>query len=471
MATLTRPQVGYRDLRSYLELLETAGLLKHITAEVDLKHEVGAICARSGEEQGPALMFDTIKGYAGKRLVSNIISTLDQLAIALNTDPDPDTIYNRIVDGMANRIPSVTVETGPCKEEKYLGDDVNLYEFPTPWWHELDGGQYIATAAGIITRDPDTGVLNMGTYRCMILDKNHLTLSGQVMARDVRRYDARNEPTQVAVVIGMDPLLTLASGTPVPVDANRHMEYEAAGAWRGSATELVKCETSDLLVPAQAEIVIEGEIPPGARTVEGPHGEAAGFYGQNLAAGLINVKCITHRHNPINYGIICLLEEDYPRWILRSGSCLYSLKYEKEMSNVTSVYFPEIGGRSWGLAVVAADIQDPDEPKRIIRAAWEIVPHRWVIVVDPDCDVRSWPEVIWRACTSADPERDILRGPDVPVPEVRRSEMDIDSEVPSPIGIDATFKYKFSNIPPINKVSRELTSKVAGRWAELGLGR
>src|SRR5438552_6758102 len=115
-------------------------------------------------------------------------------------------------------------------------------------------------------------------------------------------------------MMGMDPLLTLASGCPVPPitdGANGSMEYEAAGAWRGAPTELVKCETSDLLVPAHAEYVIEGEVLPGERIVEGPHGEAAGFYGQNLSAFPIHVKCVTHRRNPIAYGIICLLEEDY----------------------------------------------------------------------------------------------------------------------------------------------------------------
>lgn len=465
---MEKRKVQYKDLRGYMELLENAGLLKRITAEVDLKHEVGAICARSFERQGPALLFENVKGYSGKALVSNIISTLDQLAIAFNTEPDADRIYDLVTDGMAHRLASVEVPTGPCKEDKHQGEAVNLYEMPTPWWHELDGGAYIGTAAGVITRDPKTGVLNMGTYRCMIADKNTILISGQVN-RHVEAYEAMGKPTPVAIAVGMDPLLTLASGSPVPTDANGHMEYEAAGAWRGTPTELVKCETNDLLVPAQAEYIIEGEIPIGARAVEGPHGEAAGFYGQNFKAPVMNVTCVTHRKNPINYGIICLLEEDYPRWIFRSGSCLYRLKHEMEMSSVKSVYFPEIGGRGWGLAVVSADIKDADEPKRIIEATWEIVPHRWVIVVDEDCDVRSWPEVIWRACTSADPDRDILKGPEKAIPDIRRSEMDIDSEVPRPIGIDATFKFKFSKIPPINKVSKELMSQVASRWTELGL--
>ncbi len=467
-------KVGYRDLRGYLKLLESAGLLKRICAPVDLKFEIGAICARSQERKGPALWFENIKGHEGKPLVSNIMYSLDQLAIAFNANPDPDKIYEIIVDGHRNRLSSVTVQTGPCKEEKQLGDGFDLNEIPTPWWHELDGGPYLGTSAGVITRDADTGILNMGTYRCMIVNKNTMTICGQVRGHIVK-YEAKGKPTPIAVVMGMDPLLTLASGSPVAVDADGNMEYEAAGAWRGSPTELVKCEMSDLLVPAQAECVIEGEVAPGARMPEGPHGEAGGFYGQQLDAFPFRVTCITHRHNPITYGIICLLEEDYPRWLFRSGAFQARLMKESGLNSIKQAYFPELGGRTWGGIIIAADIQDPGEPSRIIEAAWKINSSRWVIVVDDDCDVRNWNDVMWRVVTNVRHE-DIVKGKasrregQTGIKRGGRNPMvDIDADVPDPTGINASFRFKFENLPPINKVNKELMAKVAVRWAEFGL--
>lgn len=475
MTTTSRSAVRYKDMREYMALLEEQGLLQHVTAPVDLRHEIGAICTRSLERQGPALVFDNIKGYEGKPFVSNIIATVDQLAIAFDCDPDPDAMYAIIVDGHNNRIPSVTLETGPCKEEIFHGDDVDLFEIPTPWWHELDGGQYLGTSAGVITRDPDTGIINMGTYRAMVVDKNHVTISGQLRTH-VAKNDAQGKPTPVAIVMGMDPLLCLASGSPVPVNDAGEMEYEAAGAWRGAPTELVRCETSDLMVPAHAEYVIEGEIAPNARREEGPHGEAGGFYGQNLEAPFMTVSCITHRKNPISYGVICLLEEDYPRWLFRSGAFEARIKRESGLSSIRHAFFPEIGGRSWGAAVISADITDPEEPLRIIDAAWKITPNRWVIVVDEDCDIRNWNDVTWRMVTNVRFDQDMVKGKAVhdaigaTQPRGGRSAiMDIDSDVPDPTGINASFKFKFDNLPPINKSSREYMAKVAARWGELGL--
>src|SRR5262249_7100280 len=149
MAVAVERKVQYKDLREYLTLLEGAGLLARVTGEVDLKHEIGAICAHGLERSGPGLAFENVKGYPGKVLVSNIIYSVEQLALIFNSEPDVDKIYEAIVVGHRNRVPSVVLDWGPCKEEKFVGDAVDLYELPTPWWHELDGGQYIATAAGI----------------------------------------------------------------------------------------------------------------------------------------------------------------------------------------------------------------------------------------------------------------------------------------------------------------------------------
>ena len=466
--TAPRPYVEYSDMREYLQLLEKAGLLKHVTAEVDLKHEIGAISARSFQRSGPALQFDNIKGFPGQPLVNNIMATNDQLAIIFHTEPEVHEFNAVLQEGLERRTNSVVLETGPCKVEKHFEADVDLFSIPTPWWHELDGGQYLATQAGVVSRNLKTGFLNMGTYRGMIADKNTLTMTGQIR-RDVEDYEEADLPMPVAVVIGMDPLLTLASGCAVPVDADGNMEYEAAGTWRGAPTELVKCETSDLLVPANAEYVIEGEMPAHARIPEGPHGEAGGFYGAHDEAFMIKVKCITHRKNPINYGCICLRQEDYPRWLPRSASALHTLTQEMGLTSIKDLHWPEVAGsNAGGWAWISADISDPEEPKRLIQEAWKIMPRRWVVIVDEDCDVRDWTDVLWRIVTSANPAKDILTGVG-PSQEGAERGMDIVHQLSAPLGIDATFRFKFKQSLPMNKISKELNDHVAARWKELGL--
>jgi UbiD family decarboxylase len=473
--------VGYRDLRGYVGLLEAAGLLKRIKTPVELKHELGGIAARSLDRGGPALIFENIRGYEGMPLVTNILSTTAQLAIAFGAEPDEDRIYEKIVYGMENPTPSVVIKSGaPCKEEIHRGDTVDLYKFPTPLWHELDGGQYIGTTAGFITRDPDTGVHNMGSYRVMIKDRN--TLASNVRGAHpvgkgprpndhggtahILQNEARGLPTPMALALSMDPLLTLASGTSVPPDSQGFAEYEAAGSWRGRPTELVKCETSELLVPADAEIIIEGEVVPNARTAEGPHGESTGFYGENKESFLIDVKCITHRKDPVSYGLICRVFEDYPRTLLRSGSFQTLLIQKTGMSNITKTYLPEIG--RLGMVIIAAKIRDTGEPKRIMKAAWENGGARWVIVVDEDCDVRNWNDVMWRVCAAVIPENDVVEGPRAASSRRRGDEIDFEPP-PSGLGIDATMRFKDRDFPPVNQVSRELMSRLANRWKEYGL--
>jgi UbiD family decarboxylase len=465
---------GYQDMRSYMDALEAAGLLQHVTPEVDLKHEIGAIAARSLEQGGPALVFDNVKGYAGMPLVVNLVSNNRQLGIAFDTEPDEAQIYERLVLGMRNRIPSRIRQTGPVKEEIERGDDVDLYRFPTPWWHEHDGGQYIATTAGLITRDPDTGNLNMGSYRAMIKDRNTVSWAGGTRGPNsnsggdhILTNEARGKPTPVAIVLGMDPYLSLATGSPVPPDEEGQTEYEAAGAWRGEATELVKCETNDLLVPANAEIVLEGEAIPNARTEEGPHGESTGFYGENKQAFVIKINCVTHRRNPVSYGLICQLIEDYPRQLFRSGSFLTRLVKATGMDNIREAYFPEVG--RMGMMIVSAAIRDKDDPKRIMDAVWDLDRWRWVIVVDEDCDVRNWNDVMWRVVSAADPDRgEVIPGKQHEARESRTDEADYDPPRRG-MGIDATMRFKDTKFPRVNKVSRELMNQVAARWGELGL--
>lgn len=489
----TRPQTQdtslVHDLRGYLRKLDDAGLLRHVAAEVELDGEIGAICYRSLVRNGPGICFDSIAGYPGLPLVANIMYRPEQLALAFNCEADWSVLHRRVADGMANRLESVVVTEAACQEVVLEGDDAVLSRFPTPLWHELDGGRYIATTAGVVTRDPKLGFMNMGQYRAMIIDDTHTTVKIQgdfpVGAKPpagsnyggpgdrsgvihILENEAEGKPTPCAIVLGMDPLLTLSAGTAVPADENNFAEYEAAGAWRGAPTELVKCRTSDLLVPARAEIVIEGEIVPGIRHEDGPHGESTGFYNKNFEAFVFEVKCITHRRHPISFGLICGRIEDYPRPLMRSESIREALVRKTGLTSIKEVYFPDAGAR--GVILIRAHVERAGEAREIMAGAWANMRYRWVIVVDDDCDLRDWNDVMWRVVTTVDPREHVVLSPERTRARGRPGQLDL-VEPAHGMGIDATTRHKSFEfpLPPAAKPSPELLDSVAGRWRELGL--
>ena len=489
MATRERNRVEYDDMRGYIKLLEDRGMLKRITAEVDLDSELGAICYRDLVRDGPGLLFENIKDYPGMPLAANIMYREDQLAVALNGAPNWEELRDIVQEGMQERLASVEVPTGPVKDVKIMGEDVDLDVLPTPKWHEEDGGRYIGTTAGFVTRDPKNGNLNMGQYRSMIIDKNTTTVEIQGNwdvgadpplgsgyggigdrngAAHVLENEAKGLPTPCAIVMGMDPLLTLSAGTAVPADENGLMEYDAAGAWAGRPVQLVKCETNDLLVPANAEIVLEGEVVPYERVNDGPHGESTGFYNQCPKTFMVKITAITHRKDPISFGLTCGRIEDYPRPLMRSNSIMANLVRKSGLTNIKEVFFPD-AGRS-GFLIIRAQITSADQPKQIIDAAYEHLRYRWVIVVDEDCDVRDWNDVMWRIVSSVTPEKHVSMGREFPEREPYEGTVEF---VPPTHGMafDATFGYKEYKhpLPHIAKPSMAIMEHAASRWSELGL--
>lgn len=487
--TITRGRVPYDDLRGYLQLLEERGMLKRITAEVDPDAELGAICYRDLVKDGPGLLFENIKGYPDMPLAANVMYREDQLAAALNGDPNWEDLRDIIQDGMANRLTSKEVPTGPVKDVKIMGEDVDLDVLPTPRWHEEDGGRYIGTTAGFVTRDPKTGNLNVGQYRSMIIDKNTTTveimgnwavgatppqgsnyggLGDRNGATHVLENEANGLPTPCAIVLGMDPLLVLSAGTAIPADDQGRTEYEAAGAWAGRPVELVKCETNDLLVPSNAEIILEGEVVPYERVNDGPHGESTGFYNQCPSSFMVKISAITHRKDPISFGLTCGRIEDYPRPLMRSNTLLNTLVSKSGLTNIKEVFFPD-AGRS-GFLIIRAQITSAEQPKQIIDAAYEHMRYRWVIVVDEDCDVRDWNDVLWRIVSSVTPEKHMWVGKEFP--EATPYPGTVEFMPPTHgMAFDATFHHKEYEhpLPTIAKPSMGMMEHVASRWKELGL--
>lgn len=485
-------RVKYADLRGYLDLLEESGLLHRVKAEVDLKDEIGAICALSLDRRNqPALFFENIRGYPGMPLVSNLLSTTEKLAIAFETEADDLEVLAAIHAGKANPIPPKVVEAGPCQEIVHLGDEVDVGMFPTPWWHEDDGGQYIGTTAGVVTGDPDTGDLNCGMYRVMILDKNKLTAEiagshpvGEIPPAEGRhshgshvhilKNEARGKNAPIAIAIGMDPLLTYVAGQDVSSTPTEHAEFAVAGAWRGAPVEIVRCKTNDLMVPAQSEIVIEGEVLVNERRADGPHGEATGFYNSVPDTFIVKVNCITHRKNPINYGLICRPLEDYPKFLRSAGLRAQLI----DLDVIRDVYAPEWAcGR---IALVAARVDSEADIEAIVQGVDRIKSEsylasrpRYLLVVDEDCDLRNWDDVMWRLALGVRDQDFRIR------PPTSGAEGPFGPLGGSSIVIDATIRRKpgvfwgpgsraEDELPIPASVSKALKKKVLARWREYG---
>lgn len=483
-------RVGYKDMRDYLELLEGKGLLKHITAPVNLKYEVGGIAARSLDKGGDSLvglLFENIDGYPGKRLVTNLLAKTEQLALAVGTEPDDMAIYNRIEEARLHPVAPVEVTEAACQEEVITGDDVDVYDIPVPWWHEGDAGQYIGTTAGVTTMDPETGYINQGLYRCMILDKNTISLqarggheigesptkTGYGGQSHILMNEANGKPTPVALAIGMDPALTYSAGAFVQSDEIKHAEYAFAGALKGEPIDIVKCKESDLLVPADAEMIIEGEIVPYERTSEGPHGEHQGFYTAVDNVFILHVKTITQRKDAINYGLICRQQEDYPKFMYSAGMRT-RLEGKGIGDLLADVWCPDSTGGGFGIFAIisiksdkAADVQRiKDAIDSLSEERYLVRKPRWTIVVDEDCDVRDWAEVMWRVSLGVMPDQHIAIGQRID--SIWHEPLEVEYDAASSVFIDATFWTK-KGFRPINALSKDLKARVDGRWKELGL--
>jgi 4-hydroxy-3-polyprenylbenzoate decarboxylase len=295
------------DLRDFIGKLKEDGELKEINREVHWNLEASAIASMSAITGGPAVLFNKITGYEEGRLTSGLFAGSQEqpwrrynIALGLH----PDASYNDFMYEFLARAGSVIkpsqVDTGPCKEVIKTGKDVNLFDFPYPYLHYGDGGRY-GTVQSLITKNLDTDWVNWGNYRSLILGKNKLSFlmskGQQAGVMFYQKYEPANTPMPFAIAIGGDPVYFLAAAAYLPEGKN---EMDMAGGLRDAPVELVKCETNDLLVPADSEIVIEGVVPPHKRVDEGPFGEYFGFiHGPRRPMPLFQVQCITHRKNPI----------------------------------------------------------------------------------------------------------------------------------------------------------------------------
>lgn len=297
------------DLRDFLNILKERGELVEINEEVDWDLEMSAISAMTQRLRGPALLFNKIKGMnPGYRAVSEhyagtLRKPFRRIAICMGIEPDDKNWFEgtqEIAKKMTNVIKPVQVATGPCKEVIKMGKDVNAFEFPITYGGLGDCGRYL-NCQTTICKDPDSDWTNWGNYATLVSKRNRMVTSASTSSDFYAllhtKYAPRGESMPVAIVVGGDPLNGLLGGTPLPSGVS---EADVAGGMRGAPVELVKCETSDILVPANSEIVFEGEVRAGETALEGPKTECFGFtVGPRTPAPVIRIHCVTHRKDPI----------------------------------------------------------------------------------------------------------------------------------------------------------------------------
>ncbi len=295
---------GVKDTRELIEKIDEIGELVRITREVDWDLEAGAITRRASELGSEAVFIEKIRDYPGWRYVGNHLASFPRIACALGLDPDTHRkeIGEEYFKRVNNPIKPILVSDGPCQQNVIMGDDVNLFDLPAPMVHDGDGGRYLVTCALRVTKDPDSEWVNWGTYRNMVHDERHLggliLPSGDMGLIYYGKYVPKGENMPVAIVITPEPISYMVGMTPVGVGVS---EVDLVGGVLGEPVELVKCKTINLEVPANAEVILEGEVlMPDYGVDEGPFGEFTGFRtAPRLSRSVFRVNCITYRDNPI----------------------------------------------------------------------------------------------------------------------------------------------------------------------------
>ncbi len=427
----------FTDLRQFLNYLEDQGQLTPVTEEVDPKYEIARRLNRAAKAQGPALLFQHVRGSTVP-LVAGLFATRQRVLAAL--DCTEESFTERLLQGMAQPIAPKVVAGGPCQEVVLLGDEVDLTKLPVPTFSPNDGGPYI-TLGVVFSKDPETGARNVSIIRIQLKGKRRLG----IMARSyhhagvqLAKAEAKGLPLEIAIVIGGDPAIPIASQWRAPYGVD---ELGLAGAIRREPVPLVKCKTVDQEVPANAEIVIEGRILPGVREMEGPFGEAAGYYTPASPKPVVEVTAITHRKAPIFHAVLCgppTTETHLLTQIISEATLYRALK--ADFAGVKAVHQP-----GWGMAFVSLTQHTRQEARSVLAALLSKSEVKIAVVVDEDVDVRSLDKVLWAVTTRSQPDKDTII-----MSAMTHSGLDPSSDagVSAKMGIDATkpFGQPFADV-------------------------
>jgi 2,5-furandicarboxylate decarboxylase 1 len=434
-----------QDLRSFIEAVKRAKPddVQVVKKEVDPAYEITALVVKLERElkRRPILVFENVKGTKFP-VVTNVHASRGRLAAAIGARPDG--MLARYREAMEKPIPPTIVATGPVKEVVLKGADVDLYALPQILHHEGDAGAYLTSAISF-AKDPTKAVWNCAYNRLMIQGRDttsiHLTL-GKHLWEYQRLAEARGQALPVAFAIGCHPAIALGSLAIGSIDED---ERAIMGGLFGEALELVKCETSDVLVPAHAEMVIEAEILPGARTPEGPFGEFTGYSLGQRDREVVKVTAITHRAGAL-FQDISVAHLDH---LLLSTIPMEANLFRAVRAMVPSVRAVRVPGPF--TCYVSIEQRIPGQAKNAILAALGADMYmKRIVVVDQDVDVFDDRQVNWAIATRCQPERDITI-----VSGARGSDLDpsaAEDGYSGKWGVDATAKPSLASYTPRHRV-------------------
>lgn len=460
-------------MKDFLDEIERRGFLRKISRTVDRTWEPACLAkwmfqAIPNDERF-GLFFESVAGSEIPLVTGALGASTFTYAAALEVAPDE--INDRIVKALLDPIDPRVVDSAPCHEVVREGDDASLNDLPIPTWTPgKDAAPYLTTI--VVTRDANTGVQNMGVYRTQVLDGRRVVINlapGRQGARCVKSYLDKGLPAPIAWIIAAEPLVHIATVANLPIGSD---EMRFAGGLSGAPIDIVKARTIDLMVPANAEIVIEGEILPGEVANEGPFGEFAGFMGPIQQRPVARIKAITHREAPIFYGLTSQMppsESTVMQSLTNAGVILKQLRHDLGEVAVRDVYVDLTFGGLLGHGIVAITPAYPGHGKRVGRIVADITPLKRVTVVDDDIDIRDPVHIEWALNSRFNPVRDTVVIDDIfyPLymdPSVRGTDARVNAG--SKIILDATQKIDAGSfsLPPRDTMMRALDL-----WKDLGL--
>ena len=487
--------VKYKDLRDFIKQLEKKGELKRISYPVDPHLEMTEIADRTLRAGGPALLFENPKGHTVP-VLANLFGTPERVAMGMGEssvealrevgellaflkEPEPPKgikdawsklpIFRKVLS-----LSQKEVKKAPCQEIVHEDDDVDLGQFPIQHCWPGDAAPLI-TWPLVITKGPNKDRHNLGIYRMQVIAKNKLImrwLSHRGGALDFREFQQQNpgKPYPVSVALGADPATILGAVTPVPDTLS---EYAFAGLLRNSRTEVVKSLGNDLMVPASAEIILEGFIYPDEMADEGPFGDHTGYYNEVDSFPVFTVERITHRKDPIYHSTYTGRPPDEPAILGVALNEVFVPILRKQFPEITDFYLPP-EGCSYRMAIVTIKKQYPGHAKRVMLGVWSFLRQfmytKFVIVTDDDINARDWNDVIWAITTRMDPTRDTTLIDNTPI-----DYLDFASPVSglgSKMGLDATNKWPGETDREWGEpivMDEKVKDKVDAIWDELGL--
>ncbi len=480
----------YKDIREHIAALEARGKLVRIKREINKDTELMPLVRLQfrglPEEERKAFLFENVVDASGKKYDIPVVVACHAASreiYALGMMCRTDQIMEKWTQAQLNPVKPKMVATGPIHEEVHTGDRLlehgGLGEFPVPISTPgIDNAPYLSSA-NWVSKDPETGIRNVGNYRAMIKsptrtgvyceDPQHLNLHWQLCK-------ARGIPLQTAAVIGAPPSVGFAATAKIPYGVD---EYDVAGGIAGEAVELVKCKTVDLEVPASAQLVLEGEIPTDSLEREAPFGEFTGYVGKEALTRYFNVKCITHCKKPVYNHFLSQFppsESSKLRGVAFEAVFYKFLKYDCAIPGILDVAFHESSGSEQYVVIK----MKKSEPSQVWQALEGVLGrHPWyrkiVIAVDDDIDPRDPDSVNWALSFRMQPHRDVRivtgRGHDID-PSAAPMD-DPDRRYPKPMGlssmlIDATRKWDY---PPVSLPKKQFMERAVQIWEEEGLPR